>query len=253
MARLLAMVLAILAACASIVCAAEILITGNEAKIPKIYLKDNMPTGILIDIARYIDKRMDGYTFTFELYPWARAYALAEHGEAGIIGLSMTTERLAIFDYSDPIYYDEVIVVVRKGKEFPFETLTDLRGKTVGIGRSGTFGDEFDNAKKSGLFLVEEDSGDVSRLEKLLAGRIDCALISPGLFSLHQTIASDANLTRAKDQFTALPRPFKRDPNYLGFAKSMHMRNFLDKFNAVLKQGLENGDIRKIIDSHHYQ
>lgn len=234
----------------SAVSASEIRIVGNEAKIPKIYWEQGQAKGILIDIARCIDKKLDDHEFVYELYPWARAYAMAERGDAGIIGLSKTKKRLDIFDYSDVIYYDEVIVVVKKGNAFSFNAIEDLRGKTVGIGRHGTFGDVFDDAVRSGLIIVEEDNGDVPRLKKVLAGRIDCALISPGAYALERTVAEDALLTAHKDQFVVLPKPFKRDPNYLGFAKSMGMKDFLDAFNAALEQARESGEIQAIIDAH---
>lgn len=230
--------------------AREIVILGNDYKIPKIYLEDGTAKGILIDIARYIDQQMEDYTFTFQLYPWARAYHQAVAGEGGIIGLSKTPERLTIFDYSDVIYYDDVLIVVKRGREFPFETITDLKGKVVGIGREGTFGGEFEEARQSGLFIVKEDDGPVMRLRKLLRNRIDCALISPGIYAFHQTIAQNEELQQHKDDLVVLPKPLTRDPNYLGFAKTLNMQPFLEKFNAILNRGYENGEIPQIIEQY---
>lgn len=225
----------------------EIIIVGNDYKIPKIYLDENVPKGILVDILHYADAEMEDYKFDLQLYPWARAYQIALDGKGGIIGLSKTQERLEIFDYSDVVYYDEVVIVVIKGQEFPYETMDDLAGKTVGIGRGGSFGDEFEAAKESGLFQVEEDNGPVLRLKKLLAGRIDAALISPGKPALYQTIQQDVDLTRHQAEFVVLDVPFKRDPNFLGFAKGMGQTKFLDEFNAVIEKGYATGAIQKII------
>lgn len=228
----------------------EITILGNDYKIPKIYNENGVPKGILVDIARYIDNRMDNYAFNIELYPWARAYRYAVEGKGGIIGLSKTKERLNIFDYSDVVYYDDVIIVVLKGSEFPFAAMEDLKKKKIGIGRGGSFGDDYERAKKSGLFEVVEDSGPVARLKMLLKKRIDCALISPGKYALYQTIEQDDILLRSIEEFTILPKPFKRDPNFLGFSKKMGMQGFLKKFNAAVKHGYEIGAIQKIIDKY---
>ncbi len=228
----------------------EITILGNDYKIPKIYIEGGSPRGILVDIAKYIDDNLKEYSFHYKLTPWARAYKSAVDGQGGIIGLSKTRERLKIFDYSDVIFYDDVIIVVLKDKEFQFEKMEDLKGRTVGIGRGGSFGDAYEKAKSEGVFKVEEDNGPVLRLRKLLQSRIDCALMSPGKFALYCTIDQDKNLMENKDKFIVLSKPLTRDPNFLGFSKKMKMLDFLKEFNGALKQGYESGKINKIIDAY---
>lgn len=228
----------------------EITILGNDYSPPKISMEDKRPARILTDIMKYLDQQMPDYTFKIELYPWARAYENAIEGKGGIIGLSMTAERLKIFDYSEPVYYDEVVIVVLKGQEFSFERIEDLKGKTIGIGRGGSFGEEYENAKQAGLFKTEEDNGPVMRLKKLLAQRMDCAFINPGEAALHYTLRQDQELLQRKDEFIVLPMPFKRDPNYLGFSKEMGMSHFLHAFNEELKKAYESGAIQKIIDQY---
>ncbi len=224
----------------------EIVILGNDYKIPKIYNDNGNPKGILIDILGYAEKKLD-CRFTIRLYPWARAYLLATQGKGGIIGLSKTNERLKIFDYSDVVYHDEVILVVLKGKEFPFDKIEDLRGKKLGIGLAGSFGEEFEEAKRSGLFHAVKDYGPVERLHKLLMGGINAALISPGRIAFSQTLKKDEDLLKAKEKFAILPKPFSQDPNFLGFSKDLKMQPFLKQFNQALKECHESGEIDKII------
>lgn len=228
----------------------EVTILGSDYNSPKIYGEDLLSKGILVDIVKYIDGQMGNHTFNIELYPWARAYRMALAAKGGIIGLSKTSDRLKLFDYSDVIYYDEVVIVVLKSQVFDFNTINDLKGKMMGIGRGGSFGDEYEKAKKEGLFEVKEDNGPVFRLVDLLENRIDCALMSPGEFALNETVKRHKHLMKNKDRFVILPKPFKRDPNFLGFSKKMGMQSFLKDFNKTLKLGLENGKIQNIIDSH---
>ena len=228
----------------------EITILGNDYSPPKISMEGETPAGILTDIVQYLDQQMPDYTLKIELYPWARAYESAVAGKGGIIGLSMTAERLKIFDYSEPVYYDEVAIVVLKGQEFPFETIEDLQGKTIGIGRGGSFGEEYEKAKQSGLFKIEEDNGPVMRLKKLLAKRMDCAFINPGAAALRYAVKQDEELLQHAEEFVVLPTPFRRDPNFLGFSKKMGKTDFLQAFNAELKKAYESGAIQKIIDQY---
>jgi ABC-type amino acid transport substrate-binding protein len=230
------------------VIADDILIVGNEYKPPKVYLEHGEPKGILVDIMRYIEQET-GHRFTIQLYPWKRAYAMAENGEEGVIGLSMTKERLQIFDYSDVMYYDDMVLVVVKGHEFPFATIDDLAGKRVGVRRGSSYGDEFERGRKE-IFEAEEDSNAIFRLKKLLAQRIDVALIGPGQAGLNQVLKDDPELFQRKDEFVILPTPFNRDPNYLGFAKSLNRQTLLQEVNQILRKGYEDGTIQRIIDRY---
>ncbi|MCX4030219.1 transporter substrate-binding domain-containing protein [Endozoicomonas sp. SM1973] len=223
----------------------ELLITGNAFKKPKIWKEGKESKGILVDIMKYAGKKMD-LEFKVELYPWARAYHYASNGKVGIVGLSITQERLKIFDYSVPLYYDEVILVVKRGNEFKFENNEDLRGKIVGACRGCSFGPEYEKAKK--YFKLSPDENNIQRLIKLLKGRIEVAVFSPGEAALNSVINKANDLTR--DQFSILDKPITRDPNYLAFAKKLNMKDFLSEFNKVIKKGYDSGAIQKIIEKY---
>jgi ABC-type amino acid transport substrate-binding protein len=230
--------------------ARDLLIVGNNYAVPKIYTEADQPRGMLVDILRYADAAMPEHNLIVHLYPWARAYWMAESGQAGIVGLSWTSERQQRFDYSEALFYDEVIVVVRHADAFAFGGIDDLAGRRIGLGAGGSFGEEFEQARRRGVFHVDEDNGPVSRLKKLLAGRIDAALINPGLAGLRRAIAQDPELTRHAAEILALPQPLKRDANYLGFHKSLDMDEFLTEFNAVIRRGYENGDIPRLLEGY---
>lgn len=231
----------------NVVFADEILIVGNNYSIPKIYAEGDQPQGMLVDILRYAAAAMPEHQLNLHLYPWIRAYKMAESGQAGIIGLSWTTERQQLFDYSEPLFYDEVVVVVRHDDNLIFNRIEDLKGRRIGLGAGGSFGDEFEQARRQGVFQVDEDNGPVSRLKKLLAKRIDVALINPGTAGLHRAIALDPELSRRAAEFQVLAQPLKRDANYLGFHKRLEMGDFLAKFNQHIRRGYANGDIPRLL------
>ncbi|QLC72313.1 transporter substrate-binding domain-containing protein [Pseudomonas sp. LPB0260] len=228
--------------------AREVLIVGNNYGAPKIYAQNDQPSGLLVDILSYADASLPQHQLTLHLYPWARAYWMAREHQAGIVGLSWTAERQQIFDYSIPLFYDEVLVVVRRDRAFDFAGLDDLAGRRVGLGAGGSFGEDFEQARRRGAFEVIEDNGPVPRLKKLLAGRIDAALINPGLASLQWAIGQDLVLRKRAGELLALPQPLKRDANYLGFHKSMAMGEFLEAFNAVIQQGYDSGEIPRLLE-----
>lgn len=225
----------------------ELLVFGSDYSVPKIYSKDGQNHGFLVDVLSYIDQKLPGYSIELKLMPWGRAYSSALAAMGGIVGISKTVEREGLFDFSEPIYTDTVVIVVQAGHAFKFETIADLSGKRIGIGRGGTYGEAFEVARKAGLFRIEEDSGPGNRLRKLLAGRMDCALFNAGKEGVMQALKNDGEMYEQRDRFEVLPLPLTSDHNYLAFAKSMQMRPFLDAVNQVVRAGYKSGEIQKII------
>jgi ABC-type amino acid transport substrate-binding protein len=245
--RHLSLLLALLAAlliASPVLAAAPIVIYGNDCKPPKSWMDHGRPKGVLVDILHEIEART-GLTFDIRLMPWKRAYMSALDGRGGIFGLSMNMERKALFDFSEIMYVEEMRLVVLKGREFDYHSINDLKGMVLGVTRGASYGDAYDRAKGR-VFIPSEDSGPISRLRMLLAGRIDAALIGPGEASIRFTISQDDMLTENRDQFVILDTPFVHDDNYIGFSKLSEQREVLDKINRALQEMHRDGSIRRI-------
>lgn len=225
--------------------AEKIVLFGNAFKAPKIWKEDQLSKGILVDIMTYIGQEM-GIDFEIRLYPWKRSYHNAILGRGGIVGISKTEERLKLFDYSESLYDDEVIIVVKKGNEFKYKSNSDLAGKVIGACRGCSFGADFEDAKT--YFKLDADDNNISRLRKLLLGRIDGAIMSPGEAALNIEVNKVDDLTR--EQFSILKKTLDRDPNYLAFEKKLNMKDLIDKFNVALKKAYDSGAIQRIVDKY---
>lgn len=107
--------------------------------------------------------------------PWPRALRAMENGEGILYGVSKTREREKNFHFSLPVQSRYIFLVTRSDATFPFNSYADLKGKTIGIPRGHSYGDEFD-AMKDNLFKVEADNPlPISRIYKLLFRRMDAA------------------------------------------------------------------------------
>ena len=234
--------------------AEEIVFTGNATRAPKIFADPRgVADGVLIQIMNHVQKE-SGLTFSYKLYPWPRAYKKAVDGETGIIGLSKTKERQTIFDYGhEPLFVDELVLVVRAGKEFPFEGVNDLMGKRIGVCKDCSYGDTYDAAVKGRIFEPVPGNTTSSQLAMLLYDRIDAVLIPVGKAGLEEAL-NDADFKKQADinraSFAILPKPFARDLNYVAFAKSMAKTELLGKIDQVLKKGREDGTIQAIVDNY---
>ncbi len=197
------------------------------------FLKDGRPQGVFPRILEGVS-RFSGDTYALQLFPWKRAQLHAETGKGGIAHFSKTEEREALFDYSHVVYGDRIELVVLKGKEFPFKQFQDLKGKRVGAKFGASFGQKVDAFFASNALELQRDPGVSNRLSKLLRNRIDVAIVEGADSQIEKLIGHDPELMRAKDQFVILPVPLVDDALYLAFAKSMHRKDTLDRFNKGL-------------------
>ncbi|BDQ37429.1 hypothetical protein SYK_17890 [Pseudodesulfovibrio nedwellii] len=225
-----------------------IVLFGTDSKPPKSWKKENSPCGIQVDILREIEFRTD-LTFDIHMYPWKRAYMNAIEGRGGIFGLSMTKERLKIFDYSQVMCMDEMRLITLKGHEFPFHSIQDLKDKTIGVTRGASYGDTYDNALGT-VFTPCYDGQPLIRLRMLLAGRTDAALIGPGKTAITYIVRNDPRLKANIDKFSVLETPFNIDPNFIGFHKSMRQGENLLKINRALKSMWKDGTISRIVNKY---
>ena len=179
-ARLFAALSAAVALLSAVPARAELItLYGNSEQPPKAWLDNGTPRGFGIETATEVLKRA-GFEVNVSLLPYARALEQVKQG--GIMtGVFRSAEGDRYFYYSDPLVYEEVVMVVLKGKDFPFASAADLKGKKIGMQVTFFYGDEFTAALPQ--LVTETDGSPSTRLKKLAAGRIDVALlnISPNL------------------------------------------------------------------------
>lgn len=228
------------------VSANELVIFCADNQPPKCFYRDGKPSGFIVEMTEYAMKEA-GQDYRINLHPWPRSYAHAINGDGGIIALSMNSKRLTIFDYSDVLYSADTMVIVKKGNEFSFNDITDLKGKRIGVLRHSSMGDKYDQAVKDKLFTVVEYAGSITAMKMLLQEQIDVTFYGSGKYGIENLINSDPELKQQRESFVILDKPFLSDPNYLGIPKSLKMKPLLKRFNLAIKKGYETGDFDKII------
>lgn len=232
--------------------AKEITFLGNYQKAPKIFLdKNNKPKGILIDIAREIEK-LSNDKYSFNLSPWQRVYKQALHTKKhneGIIGITKNKKRLRLFDYSASIYNDTNYLVVLKSKNLKITKIEELQGLKVSYNKKGYFGTEFEKAKK--FFISNSDANNTIRLRRLLNGRIDAALIGgPKQLGLKMALELHKELKQNAHKFEILPLEFS-NPDYIAFSKTSNNKPYLKELNIIINKLHKEGTIQKIIDKYN--
>jgi polar amino acid transport system substrate-binding protein len=226
--------------------AETLVVYGSDAFPPVSYLSNGQVRGIFPAILKRLE-RETGDTYDLQLVPWARANKLAMDGKGAVANISLNSERAAVFDYSRPLFTVEILLVVRKGHEFPFRQLSDLNGKLIGAGLGSSYKDEVDQAIADGVIKVERDPNQQSRLRKLLAGRVDAIFVGSGRIGLQAMLDADPDLKNQADQFTILPKVVAVDPLHVAIPKSMGKRALVDRLDAAYLRLKSRGELDDLI------
>lgn len=185
-------------------------------------------------------RRMD-VPLEIQALPWRRALRDGTLGETGIGGIYLNPERRAVFDYSAAIAPEILRIYVRPQAPFPFAELADLSGKTVGINRGWSYGEDFDRAAAAGIFRAEEAGDILANARKLIRGRIDCFIADE--------IAAARVLRRHGIAAAAvpLPTPVATSDGHLVFAKSTGRKALLERFDRTLETMRADGAYAAIL------
>ncbi|NRR30656.1 transporter substrate-binding domain-containing protein [Oxalobacteraceae bacterium] len=203
----------------------------------------------------YLEQALDVH-FEVRRYPWIRAERNARAGEGLIFGLSKTPERLQDFHFSDAVASRNLWLVTRSDATFPFNSIQDLRGKSVGAVRGYDYGPEFEQAKdKLFRFGVGDVSSREARLTRLMLKRIDVVLI----FGPASETAAEAEAginafmaSRIKAlelppglSFSVLPKPLiLGDFQYFAIAAGKD-DGIIARIDAALARGKKSGALEK--------
>jgi polar amino acid transport system substrate-binding protein len=240
---LLRLLFALLLSVPLLAAAQPFMVYGAHDGYPKYYEEDGQAKGIVVEITRHCLDEMQ-LPYQIRLLPWMRAYTLAERGGGGVIGLSRSQEREALFDFSEPIFTERIVVLVKQGREFSYQGIEDLRDRLVGTSIGASYGTAFDQAVADGSLTIVGFNDVRNGLAMLQRERIDAILLGSSV-DVARLAQGSRNLQGA--QFSTLPVPFKTDSKYLGIAKSLKMGWFLQRFNQCLAQGHASGLFEPVI------
>jgi polar amino acid transport system substrate-binding protein len=187
--------------------------------------------------------------FDLRRVPWKRAMDNALQGDGILLGMSITKERAKNFAFSDPVNASRNWLITRCDSQFPFNTLSDLKGKTLGVVLGTSAGEEFD-AQANILFKIENDTGaGISRLEKLFAKRMD-ALVWYGSISkikemevvINRTFRENNRTLKSDDRlFCVLPKPISVVSNHFAIKINTDKNALMARINQAMAKARKEG------------
>ncbi|WP_374584993.1 substrate-binding periplasmic protein [Pseudoduganella sp.] len=185
-----------------------------------------------------------GVRFEIRRYPWPRVERSARSGEGLVFGLPLNEARQAALRYSAPALSNTLWLATRSDRTFNFDSLADLRGKTVGAVRGYGYGEDFEQARGKLFQVADDPSSRALRVRRLLLQRVDAVLffqpsgrsaaeLQAELLAIAAPLARELGLP-ASLRLAVLPKPVQVE-NHQYFAIA-HERDqgLIERINAIL-------------------
>jgi polar amino acid transport system substrate-binding protein len=209
------------------------------------FADENSPTdGVALEIVRAAFETQ-GYEVTMLFVPWARAVNGVKVGDYDLVPtIWKNEERMEYMHYSDPFLQNSLKFIKRTEDPFEYEGFSSLDGKTVGIIRGYSYGQEFSSATS---FKKDEANDFFTNVQKLLRDRIDLTVEDE---IVAYSIIKDEN-PDFLSEITFLNPPLTVENLYItvGLAHPRH-EEIINAFNKGLKIIKENGVYAEILSQY---
>ncbi|QJB55478.1 transporter substrate-binding domain-containing protein [Pseudodesulfovibrio sp. zrk46] len=188
----------------------------------------------------------EGYTVTFEFYPWTRNIHLLEHGEIDAASYWYMNKRRQEFAlYSAPLSEEEVVFFHLKGKKLPdWQDLSELMGYRIGMVHGIPYLDQLWELKSAGVLHLFFSNTEKENFQKLLRRRID---IFPSARRMGEEVLKNEFPPKERDVITYTPKALITHKGYILFPKNRPESEQLRKaFNTGLKKLRADGTYHRL-------
>jgi len=201
---------------------------------------DGQWQGLGVDVLRALAARA-GDTVVFQLYPWPRAQAMVERGQADIlVGPYKSPERLKRFAFLDQAFYrDRMVFYARREAEPAWRgDLMAMREHRIAAVRGWHYGAQFDLARP------QLDISEVSQLENgmqmLALGRVDL------LATNERNTAGLIDSLHLRESLALLCPDLTQLDGYLAFPPDPQFKAVRDRYNALFAEMVRSGELAKL-------
>jgi polar amino acid transport system substrate-binding protein len=157
--------------------ARPVIIVGGDKNYPPFEFLDKAgrPAGFDVELTQAIAEVM-GLQVEIRLGDWDEMRRALEHGSVDLMeGVSLSTERSKVFDFSTPHCIVRQSVFARRGSP-PVASLEDLRGKDVAVQKGGIMNDSLaEDRVGANLILVDTHA---AALRMVASGKSDYAIVN---------------------------------------------------------------------------
>jgi len=212
------------------------LFLANESLPPMNFMKHGEPTGIVIDLAEALAKRMHR-SVEIRLMHWAEAQQLVLDGRAdALLQINPNPERLRIYDFSEPLLTSEFTIFTSVDR-LGVASMRDLRGLKVGVEKQGL---PISLLQEDPQIIVEIIPNLIQGFKMLATGTVDAVVADRWVGSY---VLAENNVRGVK----LVEEPISRSHSAIAVKKGNE--NLLRDINAALAEMRRDGTYDRIIKS----
>lgn len=180
--------------------------------------------------------KASGQRVEVQFFPWSRAVRLVDTDPAyvGFFPAYYSRERAARYLYSDPVGHSQVVFLERTDTPVKWTSYDDLQGQRIGVVRGFVNTEALDARIASKVLLAEESPDDRSNILKLVADRIDLAVVDRQVY-MH-LVQTDPQLARVAAQLQTNPKVLESKNLYVCFQRSARGAAAQRALNAGLRK-----------------
>jgi polar amino acid transport system substrate-binding protein len=147
---------------------------------------------------------------------------------------------------SNAIYTFRMVFFQRRGQEYPWQSLSDLRSARIGATLGDHYSNEFSALEAAGKLHVDYANDDASNMKKLILGRID---LLPMEETSGQFLINEIFTPAERDKLSFQNNTIAIVPTYLVIRRSYpKAKEVIDRFDRGYLQLEKSGELHKLID-----
>ena len=195
------------------------------------YVDQHEPPGVITKLVQQIFADKDIET-AVEFKPWSDVEVAVDNDKKLSFMWSRTANRTQKWVYSDPLYTNRQVLIVKKGSGVFWRRLDQLRQYKLGVTSHHNYGDNFEQYRQ--YLDLTDSASDFLSLKKLVRGQVDAVIVE----ELEGRHLISFFPEKVKQQLEVLDhKALDTSNSYLvcskNYAKCSH---FIQKFNQGLKQ-----------------
>lgn len=222
----------------------ELIASGHPEWSPIMYQQNDQIVGVGPEIVSKIFEELGVKVVSKYEGPWDLVQTKAKEGTVDVLAAAYkTAERETYMDYSIPYTVDPVILVVKKGKAFPYDKWEDLLGRKGVVTIGDSYGQGFDNFIKEKL--IPTKVGTPEEAFELLA-KEEADYFVYALYSAENYIFKN----KISEQVEILPKEVSMENFYITISKKSSYNHLLPQVNALLQKYEADGTITRTIEKY---
>jgi polar amino acid transport system substrate-binding protein len=228
----------------SVMASQPLMVTGNPEAPPIVWEKQDKLIGVGPEIATRVLNKLQ---IPFTIKPtgsWAQVQENAKNGAIDLVVSAYdNAERRQYMDYSIPYLQSPVVIVVKRGKSFPFKAWKDLIGKK-GVANTGeSFGEEFDTFIKEKLDVTYTPYERAFKMMELDSADYLIVDLYPAIIY--------SKMLNVEDRVEFLDAPATTQFFHMTISKKSPYVKLMPKINAVMKEMKKNGEFNKLVKEQY--